>query len=295
MQITGTTRLIGLLGDPVAHSLSPAMHNAALASVDVDAVYVALHVKADDLKAALDGLRAVNFIGANVTIPHKSAVIPLLDEISPRARTLGAVNTIVHRADGTLYGDTTDAAGFTAAFEEAGRSFDGASVAILGNGGSARTIALALPGLRAVRRLALIGRSLPKVEALAAEVRTHFPELDLAALSVDSYSAVRDRYDIVVNTTPVGMHPDVDATPLPADLLEPRQVVYDIVYNPRETRLLREARARGCATVGGLGMLIHQGKAAFELWTGRSLSPDVFRDGIRSQGFLDDASESNPA
>lgn len=298
MHITGTTRLIGLLGDPVAHSLSPAMHNAALAAAGIDAVYVALPVKPDALPAVLDGLRAVNFIGANVTIPHKSAVIPLVEahgEISPLARKLGAVNTIVHRPDGTLYGDTTDAAGFTAAFEEAGQSFDGTSVAILGNGGSARTIAIGLPGMRAVRRLALVGRSVSKVEALAAEVRSHYPALQVEALTPGQYADVRDAYDIVVNTTPVGMHPEIDATPLPAELLEARQVVYDIVYNPRETRLLREARARGCTVVGGLGMLIHQGRIAFGLWTGRELPPDIFREGIRAQGFLSGPSESDPA
>jgi len=302
LTVRGTTRLIGLLGDPVGHSLSPAMHNAALASLGFDAVYLALPVKPEHLAVALDGLRAVNFLGANVTLPHKAAVAALFrergHELSPLARTLGAVNTIVHRPDGTLYGDTTDTAGFIAAFEDVHQTFDGRAVAILGNGGSARTLAIGLPMMRAVTRVTLAARNLAKAEALAGEVRAALrepanraaaPGITISALTVDGYAAVAAEHDVVVNTTPVGMHPHVDATPLPARLLEPAQIVYDIVYNPLETRLLREARARGCAVVGGLGMLVHQGKVAFELWmraagrTDGDVAPAIFHEGIRRQ------------
>jgi shikimate dehydrogenase len=277
----GSTRRIVLLGYPVGHSLSPAMHNAALASIHLDAVYELFPVKPEDLEAAVKTLRDPSFLGANVTLPHKSAVIPFLDEISSLSRTLGAVNTIVRREDGSLYGDTTDSAGFIAAFEEEGHSFDGKSIAIFGNGGSARTIAIALPLQRRIKRLALIARTVPKAALLAEEMRTVTPDVDVTALSVEEYAGVRGDYDIVVNTTPVGMTPHVDDTPLPAEFLEPHQVIYDIVYNPLETRLLREAKSQGCQTVGGLGMLIHQGKFAFELWTGRNLPARIFREGIR--------------
>jgi shikimate dehydrogenase len=281
--ISGTTRLIVLLGYPVGHSLSPAMHNAALASIGFDARYELLPVKPDDLESAVALLRDPKYLGANVTLPHKSAVIPFLDEISPLARTLGAVNTIVRRDDGTLFGDTTDAAGFIAAFEDAGYSFEGKSVAILGNGGSARTIAIGLPLKRNVTRLTLVARSVSKAAALAEEIRAAAPHADVTALSVEDYAKVRQDYDIVVNTTPVGMTPNVDETPLPAALLDPHQIVYDIVYNPLETRLLHEAKARGCRTVGGLGMPVHQGKLAFEQWTGKNVDAEVFYEGIRQK------------
>lgn len=296
--IGGTTRLIGLLGDPVSHSLSPAMHNAALAILGFDAVYVALPVKPDNLPAAIAGLRAIGFLGANVTLPHKTAVIPLLDEISPLSRTLGAVNTIVRRADGSLYGDTTDAAGFIGAFEDVYQTFDHRSVAILGNGGSARTLAIGLPVKRRIPRVTLVARNPAKAEALADEVRAALrdpanqavsPDAVITVLSVEQYAAVAAEHDVVVNTTPVGMTPAVDQTPLPDGLLDPRQIVYDIVYNPEETRLLREAKARGCAVLGGLGMLVHQGKVSFEMWmkeNGRgesTIDSSVFYEGIRRQ------------
>ncbi len=300
--VRGTTRLLGLLGDPVGHSLSPAMHNAALSTIGCDAVYLALPVKPENLEAAIDGLKAVDFLGANVTLPHKTAVMALFErrgyELSPLARTLGAVNTIVHRHDGTLYGDTTDAAGFIAAFEDAHRSFDGRAVAILGNGGSARTIATGLPMMRAVTRVTVVARNPAKAEALVAEIRAALQDpanqavardVPVAAVSFADYPALADQHDVVVNTTSVGMHPGVEATPLSAHALKAGQIVYDIVYNPAETRLLREARARGCAVLNGLGMLVHQGKVAFELWMKEAGQPDavvpveVFYAGIRRQ------------
>lgn len=283
LSIRGTTRLIALLGDPVGHSLSPAMHNAALAAAGIDAAYMALPVKPENLGAAIAGLRAVNFMGANVTLPHKSAVIPFIDEISPLARTLGAVNTIVHR-DGKLYGDTTDAAGFIAAFEEAGHSFDDKTIAILGNGGSARTIAMALRMLRNVKHIALVVRSPAKAQSLVAELNSG---TDISVHSFEDYAKVYRDYDIVVNTTPLGMYPNVDATPLPAELFKAGQIVYDIVYNPLETKFLREAKERSCAVVGGLGMLVHQGKISFQLWTGQDLPSEIFYDGIRLQQSTD--------
>jgi shikimate dehydrogenase len=300
--VRGTTRLLGLLGDPVGHSLSPAMHNAALSTIGCDAVYLALPVKPENLEAAIDGLRAVNFLGANVTLPHKATVAALFRargyELSPLARALGVVNTIVHREDGTLYGDTTDAAGFIAAFEDAHGSFDGRAVAILGNGGSARTIATGLPMMRAVTRITVVARNLAKAEALVTEVRAALrhpahqavaPDVAVTAVSFADYPAFAGRHDVVVNTTSVGMHPDVEATPLPAEALTPGQIVYDIIYNPLETRLLREARTRGCDVLNGLGMLVHQGKVAFELWMTAVGRPDavvpaeVFHAGIRRQ------------
>jgi shikimate dehydrogenase len=297
MNIRGTTRLIGLLGDPVAHSYSPAMHNAGIASLGLDLAYVPLPVKSVDLSTVVGALRALNFVGANVTLPHKSAIIPLLDEVSKLSRKLGAVNTIVNRG-GKLFGTTTDPDGFLNAFAEAGHSFEGKNVAVLGSGGSARTIAFALaldPG-KEVRHIALVARTPEKSAALLAEIKAAVPACDIVALSFDEYPHVRKDYDVVVNATPVGMLPNVDASPLPVDALEPEQIVYDIVYNPEDTALIRYARQRGCPVVGGLGMLIHQGLASFDLWmqeaaphAGKIGSP-VFREGIRRQRELEGVS-----
>jgi shikimate dehydrogenase len=294
--IRGTTRLIGLLGDPVAHSLSPAMHNAAIASLGLDLAYVPLPVKAADLGTVVDALKALNFVGANVTLPHKNAVIPLLDEISDISRTMGAVNTIVNRG-GRLFGTTTDPDGFLNAFTEAGHDLDGKNVAVLGNGGSARTIAFTLALMTTARRVAIVARSPDKSAALVAEIKAVAPACDITGLSFAEYQEVRKDFQVIVNTTPVGMLPNVDASPLPAEALEPGQTVYDIVYNPEETVLIRNARQRGCPVVGGLGMLIHQGLASFGLWL-QEAAPDagtrflsqgssVFREGIRRQRELE--------
>jgi shikimate dehydrogenase len=279
-------RLVGLLGYPVAHSLSPAMHNEGFRELGINAEYILMPTPPADLPNAVEKLRDPKYLGANVTLPHKTAVIPLLDDTSELSKKLGAVNTIVNR-NGILFGDTTDVAGFIAAFEDEGHSFEGKSVAILGNGGSARTIAIGLPMQSKVRRITLIARSVAKAAALADEVRAIHSGLDVTAMTLDDYAQARGDYDIVVNTTPVGMHPAVEETPLSADLLDPGQIIYDIVYNPLETRLLREARSKGCKTVGGLGMLIHQGKISFERWTGHDIRPEIFREGIRRKRELE--------
>lgn len=278
MEILGTTRLVALLGDPVAHSLSPAMHNPAFARYGLDLAYVPLRVRAEGLRTALDALRVCNFRGANVTLPHKQAVIPFLDEVTESSRMIGAVNTI-RNEDGRLIGTTTDPEGFLECFRENGHSFAGQCVAILGNGGSARTIAYSLLMRDRPGRVFLVGRDAGKSRRLAAEIAdrlglrggTALPAPEAVAL--EDYASIRGGVQVVVNATPVGMHPDIDASPLAAGDLLPGQIVYDIVYAPERTRLLRDAEARGLKTVGGLGMLVHQGLASFEFWTG--VRPDA--------------------
>jgi shikimate dehydrogenase len=230
-------------------------------------------VQAAGVKTALDALRVFNFRGANVTLPHKTAVIPYLDELSEMARVIGAVNTIVNE-DGRLVGTTTDPEGFLEGYREQGHSFIGQAVAILGNGGSARTIAYSLLMRDRPKRVVIVARDLEKSRRLAAEITERLglgqggalPAPETVALS--EYASVRDGIDVVVNTTPVGMHPMVEASPLAPENLMAGQVVYDIVYAPERTRLIRDAEARGLKTVGGLGMLVHQGRASFEIWTG---------------------------
>lgn len=273
MEILGTTRLIALLGDPVSHSLSPAMHNAAFDQYGLDFAYVPLRVQAAGLKTALDALRVFNFRGANVTLPHKTAVIPHLDQLSEIARVIGAVNTIVNE-DGRLIGTTTDPEGFLEGYREQGHSFIGQAVAILGNGGSARTIAYSLLMRDRPKRLVIVARDMEKSRRLAEEITERLglgqggalPAPETIALS--DYASLREGIDVVVNTTPVGMHPMVETSPLAPENLVAGQVIYDIVYAPERTRLIRDAEARGLKTVGGLGMLVHQGRASFDIWTG---------------------------
>jgi shikimate dehydrogenase len=288
MEILGTTRLIALLGDPVSHSLSPAMHNAAFDQYGLDFAYVPLRVRAEGLKTALEALRVFSFRGANVTLPHKTMVIPYLDELSEIARVIGAVNTIVNE-DGRLIGTTTDPEGFLEGYREQGHSFIGQSVAILGNGGSARTIAYALLMRDRPKRVAIVARDTDKSRRLAAEISERLglgqggalPIPETVALS--EYASIRDGIDVVVNTTPVGMHPMLEASPLAPENLIAGQVVYDIVYTPERTRLIRDAEARGLKTVGGLGMLVHQGRASFETWTGIKPEAQAYYSAARAK------------
>jgi shikimate dehydrogenase len=288
MEIQGTTRLIALLGDPVAHSLSPAMHNAALEQHGLDYAYVPLRVPADGLRTAMEALRVFDFRGANVTLPHKTAVIPFLDGLTDIARAIGAVNTIINDG-GRLLGTTTDPQGFLEGYRETGRSFAGKAVAILGNGGSARTLAFALLMQDRPKRVVLVARDMEKSRRLAAEiagtpgaVREGGPGAPECVALAD-YASIRDGMDVVVNATPLGMHPRPEASPLRPEDLMPGQTVYDIVYNPERTRLIRDAEARGLETVGGLGMLVHQGIASFACWTGIRPDAAAFYAAARAQ------------
>ncbi len=288
MEILGTTRLIALLGDPVAHSLSPAMHNPAFEHYGLDFAYVPLRVPAEGLKTALDAIRVFNFRGANVTLPHKQAVLPLLDDVTEISRVIGAVNTILNEG-GRLIGTTTDPEGFLECYREHGHSFIGQTVAILGNGGSARTIAYALLMQDRPKSVVLVARDVKKSQALASEITDRLGLGSGGALSapeviaLSDYHTVKDSVDVVVNTTPVGMHPNVEVSPLLPEDLVTGQVVYDIVYAPERTRLLRDAAAKGLKTVGGLGMLVHQGRGSFEFWTGIKPDAEAYYTGARAK------------
>jgi len=292
MHIDGATQLVTLLGDPVAHSLSPLIHNAAFRAQGTNAVYVASRVTAQALPAAVNGLRAMGFRGANVTIPHKQAVRELLDEVSPRADAVGAVNTIVHTASSegasTLCGDNTDVAGFLAPLEPYADRLHGTAALVFGAGGAARAVVYALLTTYAPARLTLAVRTPAKAEPLV----TDFAELDAhGALDVvpmrDAGPALRAS-TLVVNATPLGMHPDVDRTPWndATDFAE-AHIVYDLVYNPTTTRLLREADAHGATALGGLDMLIGQAAAAFEQWTEQPMPEDAVRDALQHHGAFD--------
>lgn len=275
--ITGRTRVIGVMADPVAHSMSPPMHNRAFAVRGLDMVYVPLHVKPKDLGAAVEAIRALNLVGVNVTIPHKVAIVPHLDTLSEHARFVGAVNTVVNR-DGVLEGHNTDGAGFVrslrkeAQFEPRGRR-----LLILGAGGAAQAIAVQL-ALEGASELIIANRTFEKAVQLAELVERAGGRARAVAFNELTAQVVAE-CDAVVHTTSWGMAPESDVPPIiPAEMLHADLLVCDIVYTPRETSLLRAARERGCAVLPGVGMLVEQAALAFELWTGVEAPVDAMRE-----------------
>lgn len=253
-----------LLAWPAGHSLSPVMHAAALEALGLDHTYRAVAVPPENLATAVAGLRQDHVLGANVTVPHKERVLPLLDSVSDAARAVGAVNTITNSA-GRLHGDNTDVYGFLALLESAGVVLGGdgrLSVVILGAGGAARA---AVFGLTSHARVTVINRTLARAEALAAD----FP--GVSAVAPVATAALLAGADVLVNTTTVGMERDgldPDESPLPAGVLPEHATVIDMVYRPERTRLLRDAAAAGLPAFGGLEMLVQQGAESLRLWTG---------------------------
>jgi shikimate dehydrogenase len=266
--ITGQTTLVGVIGWPVEHSLSPAMHNAAFAALELDWAYVPLPVYPDHVGEAVRGLRALGFAGANVTVPHKGAVLAHLDEVSHAAQVIGAVNTLVVR-DGLIHGDNTDAAGFIASLGDAGFDPAGTYCAVLGAGGAARAVVHALADAGALQ-VCVYNRSLGRARDLCRDMAKFHTDVRFEPARLDEVESISRDTDLLVNATSLGMWPKTEASPWPPDLPIPGHLaVCDLVCNPQETFFLSQAGAVGAETIGGLGMLVHQGAAAFELWTGR--------------------------
>jgi shikimate dehydrogenase len=278
-QITGKTKIVGVIGDPIEHSCSPQMHNAAFRQLDMDYVYIAFHVKAEDLKAAIDGFRALNIKGINVTIPHKQGVMPLIDELSREAELIGAVNTLVFKED-VIEGHNTDARGFIAAMREEGADVprDG-SVVVLGAGGAARAVVVSL-ALEGVKRISIANRTASRAIQLAADI-SQKTGIEIHGMGFDDKKlpeAIAES-SLLINATSAGM--DLQQPLLiDKDWLHHQLVVYDIIYNPPETRLMKVAQEKGLKTIGGIGMLVHQGAIAFELWTGQYPPVDTMRHAL---------------
>jgi shikimate dehydrogenase len=275
MMLDAYTQVLAVLGKPVRHSLSPAIHNAALQATGLNYVYVACEV--DDIQAAVMGMRGLGIRGFSITIPHKVSAMGLADEIDPVAASIGSINTLVNN-EGVLRGFNTDGYGALRGIETAGVNLEGAEVTILGSGGGARAIACTLAAKADLSKLNILGVIEDEVKALTRHLAQFASaRVEGEVLSYDSLKKALAGTLLLVNCTPIGMHPKTDDSLVPADLLGSPLVVFDIVYNPMETRLLREARERKCRVISGVEMFIHQAIAQFELFTGQSAPEAVMR------------------
>src|SRR5690554_2105871 len=265
------TRLLGLIGYPLGHSLSPLLHNQAIEEINLNYVYLAFEVKPADLKKAVNAIRAFGIRGVNVTIPHKERVIPLLDEVEPLARKIGAVNTIVND-QGKLKGYNTDLSGLKRMLEEdASFVLKGKKAVIIGAEDAARAAGFTLCQAE-IAEIYLLNRTIKKAEQLAGEWTEYYPEIRIkgGGLSPENYYRELKNSNLLIDTTPVGMSPNTDEFPVVEEnALHSGLLVVDLVYNPRETALLKAARRAGAKTLGGIGMLIYQGLESFKLWTGK--------------------------
>jgi len=266
MIIDQDTQLYGVVGNPIGHSLSPAVHNAAFLAEGLNAVYLAFET--EDIQACLKGMKGLGIRGMSITIPYKSEVMPFLDEVHDEAAAIGAVNTIVNR-DGRLTGYNTDALGALRALEE-NTEMPGKRCIMIGAGGAARAIGYILK--KKGVELTIANRSVERGISLCKSLDCGFVNME---------EVVNERGDILINTTPVGMTPNAESCPVPEKVLRRGMVVMDIIYNPLETRLLAMARGRGCVVVNGLAMFVYQGAEQFRLWTGREAPVKIMFEAAR--------------
>lgn len=272
-------KIYAVLGDPIGHSMSPVMHNAAFRALEMPDRYHAFRVRQQDLRDAIYGAKALGFGGLNLTIPLKEEALKYVDP-DPIAARIGAVNTIDF-ADG-IQGYNTDGIGAMRALEDVGVGVAGKNILIIGAGGASRAIAFqfAYSG----GEITIANRTEERADKLARDLRTGLEELDrsshVRSIGLDRVASEIADADILINATSIGMYPDVDASPVSPDLLRPELVVFDIVYNPLHTRLLSEAEQRGAIAIGGVRMLVHQGAEAFRIWTGREPPVDVMLEAV---------------
>lgn len=288
--LNSQTSLYCVIGDPVAHSLSPAMHNAAFRQMQLNSAYLALRVTAEKLRPAVAGMKALGIRGFNVTTPHKTGILPLLDSLSPTARQIGAVNTVV--SDGVNFkGFNTDGSGAMQVLKDHGISIPGQRISILGAGGAASAIAFAAAEREAQLTLFNRPEHLDKALGLAQRLERYTGKsVRVMALNYHNLQAALDKSDILINATSAGMGSTATTTPVPVELLQPHLLVFDIIYNPLLTRLLAGAAQAGCRTINGLAMLAAQGALSFELWTGRQppagLMQQAVLEELERQGIM---------
>jgi shikimate dehydrogenase len=274
--ITPATRLCAVIGNPVAHSLSPVLHNAAFEELALDFVYVAFRV--EDLKSALTGMRALeNFRGMSVTIPHKIEAMNYMDEIAEEDRAIGSINTIINEK-GRLIGLGTDGPGALKALVDAGVDINGKNVLMLGSGGAARAIAFTLALKTRLSKLTILDINEGMLQGLATDLKDGTQaSIEFMKLSDETLSHAMDNSDIIINCTPIGMHPKEGVSLIPLDYFSSGQVVFDVVYTPLETKLLTDARSRGLKAISGVEMFINQAVLQFRHFTGVDAPVEIMR------------------
>ena len=280
--ITGTTQLLGVIGNPIEHSLSPVMHNAAIAHLGVDYVYLPLPVKPEDLATAIAGFAAINLQGFSVTIPHKQTIIPLLSDVSVEASVVGAVNT-VWRTEQGWSGTNTDVAGFIAPLKAYDWDWSQITPIILGHGGAARAVIAGLAQL-ACSTIHIVGRNRQKLSQFQQSwVNTPLP-ITLKVHLWEELAELVPQADLLVNTTPVGMYPHVEQSPVEAaamQRLKAGAIAYDLIYTPNPTQFLRQAQEQGAIAIDGLEMLVQQGAVALEIWLRQTPPVDIMRQSLQ--------------
>lgn len=277
--ISAHTQTLAIIGEPIEHSLTPRIQNAAWRALGEDSAFVnvAFRVCPSNLATAVFGARSLGLLGLMVTIPHKEAVLPLCDELHPSAQLLGAANLLEFRKDGAIVGHSSDGWAMLESLREENVEVAGQRVTIIGGGGAARSLALTLAGA-GVGEITILNRTLERAQTIAAEVEKHGVKVRAGSLEREQIAHSCEDSDLLINTTSVGMTPSIESTPIARNLLSSKCAVYDIVYNPLETRLLREARAIGARGVDGLGMLIYTNVYAARVCAGREISAQVMRE-----------------
>lgn len=274
--IKGSTKLVGIIGNPVTHSISPIIHNHAFKKLNLPYVYIPLGVEEKNFSKVIDALHILNFAGANITIPYKTTAPAFCEVVSDLSELTGTVNTLYFK-NGSLHGTTTDAEGFFNALAYMNHIIKDDNIVILGNGGTARTLSFALAMKKEYNSLTIMGRNSKRVENLCAEVNSKTS----SSITHSTFESKKSRQilqncTLLINCTSVGMHPNVNNSPVPADVFHNKMTVFDAIYNPAETLLLKHAANAGCQVQNGLYMLLFQGLASFEYWTGVSANKDLF-------------------
>jgi shikimate dehydrogenase len=276
--IKGSTKLVGLIGNPVTHSISPLIHNHAFRKLNLPFVYIPLGVDNNNFAKVIDAFRVLNFAGANITIPYKTVTPAYCDVLSDLSKITGTVNTLYYKND-LLHGTTTDAEGFFNSLAHMNRTIKDDTIVILGNGGTARTLCFALALKKKFRSLTIIGRNSKRVERLCLEVNSKTSST-ISHTTFDTKKCIHSLQNctLLINCTSVGMHPDVDESPIPEGLFHDKMTVFDAIYNPSETLFLKNASKAGCQVQNGLYMLLFQGLASFKYWTGVTADKELFDD-----------------
>ena len=271
------TRLCALVGNPVEHSFSPLVHNAAFKATGQNFVYLAFRVEESQLEQAMNGIRALNVRGASITIPHKVRALPYMDQLDPLAKQIGSINTVVNDG-GVLTGYNSDGTGALKAVQDQGVDLDDKSVLVLGSGGAARAITFTLAINTKISGLTIAGIVEDEVAALAGDLqRASDVPIKTAVMAAHFFEQDAPVADVLINCTPVGMYPEVNSSPVPANFFQKNMTVFDVVYHPPKTKLLSAAEQAGCTTISGVEMFINQAAVQFQLWTGEEAPEEVMR------------------